>query len=826
MPRSSREPERSLRDWARSPATWRQALILLVVSALCTLITVDVRRTSVDPVAVGDVARHTVRAPLTFTWRDAAAAAAAKAAAAAAEPPVFLYDEAWLVELRARLLGVLREARATEESGGDGLEVLAREGVRQGALSLPRDRLAPLAAARFPDEAALAVVSWLGEAYGERLYPTDRAELPGEGKPIWVVPLVGDRDAFQVADTGRFGTLDDVRRSVTLSALRASDAGPWVAGAEALALSWVAPNLFFDAARTESARAAASAAVTGEDLIVRRGEIVIREGDRVTASQAARLDALRANASNRSLVGGWLAVGGLLTVLLSGLHLASRRYLRSEDETRDVAATGLLLVVVCLLSRVVVALSDAAAVQIGEDVPASALWSLIPAAGGGMTVRLLMSPTRAVVFVVAASAVCGLVTGLDAVSVLYFLLTGLVAIGSVEHLRERIAVLRAGMVTGLFGAVVVALEHVARGWVGGGGATPTVQGLWVSSAAALGGGLFSAVLVLVLVPVFEGLGFVTDWRMLELASLNHPLMRNLMLRAPGTYHHSVVVGTLAEAACEAIGANGLQAKVAAYFHDIGKVVKPQFFIENQRGGHNRHADVDPLTSAQIIIGHVVHGHRMAREHKLPKPIVDNILMHHGTGLLQYFYARAAAAMPGQPVDDAAFRYPGPKPNNREAGVIMLADKVEAATRTVRHPTEANVRAMIHKIINSVMADDQFSDCPLTFKEISVVSEVFVRVIVGIYHQRVDYPQTAALSLGGVPRDAAGALGVPPPSRERREAVTGITLELDGGSLARTADGFLPEVDDGTDYESVRYLPDGDTDEAELDGADPLQERAP
>jgi putative nucleotidyltransferase with HDIG domain len=329
----------------------------------------------------------------------------------------------------------------------------------------------------------------------------------------------------------------------------------------------------------------------------------------------------------------------------------------------------------------------------------------------------------------------------------------------------------------------------------------TIRPVW-SIAAALVGGIASAFLVLGLLPLFESVGFVTDFRLMELANLNHPLLRQLMLRAPGSYHHSVLVGTLAEAACEAIGANALQAKVSAYFHDIGKSIKPLYFIENQRGQVNRHLSLDPTRSAQVIISHVTDGGRMAREHNLPKPIIDNIYMHHGTGILQYFLDEARRRAPaGTIVDESLFRYPGPRPNNREAGAIMLADKVEAATRTIQHPNEANIRAMIHRIINSVMADGQFVDCPLTFKEISTIADTFVNVLLGIYHQRIEYASTADLSRGA---------GQHPPA----EVV--ITLELPSSIAGMTPSPVpdsreLPEGDassDMVDYESVEHLPHG------------------
>jgi putative nucleotidyltransferase with HDIG domain len=336
-------------------------------------------------------------------------------------------------------------------------------------------------------------------------------------------------------------------------------------------------------------------------------------------------------------------------------------------------------------------------------------------------------------------------------------------------------------------------------------------------------------------PLFEAAGFVTDYRLMELANLNHPLLRQLMLRAPGSYHHSVLVGTLAEAACEEVGANALQARVAAYFHDVGKALKPQYFIENQRGEVNRHTTLDPHTSARVIINHVLDGGRLALEYKLPQPIIDNIYMHHGTGLLQYFFAQARLqADDPSSVDEATFRYPGPKPSTREAGIIMLADKVEAATRTIREPNEENIRAMINQIINSVMADGQFERCPLTFQEIYTIADSFVQVLLGIYHQRIEYPATRAISRGSTPPDDASADAEPEAVGTARTG-TIITLEIPNpftqrrqeqlAAAARATANVAPPApvpardelpadttedtgDPDTDYEIVENLPRG------------------
>jgi len=411
------------------------------------------------------------------------------------------------------------------------------------------------------------------------------------------------------------------------------------------------------------------------------------------------------------------------------------------------------------------------------------------------------------------AAVCGLMMDLDALMVLFVFFSGVVATGSVHQTRERLSVLRAGLLVGVANAAMALLIFFLGFYTGDGTAVASFSMVPVwSMAFAFLGGLIGSFLVLGLMPVFESAGFVTDYRLMELANLNHPLMRQLMLRAPGSYHHSVVVGSLAEAACEEIGANALQTRVAAYFHDIGKSLKPQYFVENQGSGGNKHAGLDPYTSAAIIISHVTEGAELAKQHRLPKPCLDNIYMHHGTGLLQYFYAAAVAAADGDvtAVDEAAFRYPGPRPDSKESGILMLADKVEAATRTIAEPSEDKFRSMIHAIINSVMADNQFEDCPLTFQELYTISDAFVGVLMGIHHQRIEYPQTAHLT--------AARKDVPPPPRDNRPDI--ITLEIPTEAQLRqpspvgqheprpqtSAVEFDDAVPTAGDYEAVEHLP--------------------
>lgn len=260
---------------------------------------------------------------------------------------------------------------------------------------------------------------------------------------------------------------------------------------------------------------------------------------------------------------------------------------------------------------------------------------------------------------------------------------------------------------------------------------------------ALYNGLFSVfagVLMLGLLPFIESLyGVQTELSLLELGDVAHPLLQELVRRAPGTYNHSINVASIAEAAAESIGAKGLLVRVGAYFHDIGKMLKPGYFVENQGHDANRHESLVPAMSTLIIIAHIKDGADLARQHRLPKPIIDFIEQHHGTTLVEYFFRRAAEANGGAEVDESNFRYPGPKPQTKEAAVLMLADAVEGACRTLVEPTPARIESLVHDIAMKRLLDGQFDSCGLTLQELATIEDSLVKSLTAVYHGRVKYP---------------------------------------------------------------------------------------
>ncbi|TVQ92710.1 MAG: HDIG domain-containing protein [Deltaproteobacteria bacterium] len=845
-----------LRALGARPGAGRAGSVLLLALActLVALLTINYGGRNVEKLSVGDVAPRTVRADRSFTYADEAAWEAQKVEAAASVRPVFRHQTSLLESQRSAVTTAFADARedllaayadhGLEEPTLQDLPAEVRSEIREVfrkrlGVNLPDASIDTLLRSGLPDEARDLALTLLEDA-SRRFVVADREVLPGDRGAITVIDDLGEERT--VRDLGTILEPNDVRRELEVrKAVLRSDAS-WGDAAAEVARSLVTPNLFQDLDALALRRQQASESVEPAQVLVKRGTVLFRDGEELGADSVARYHALQRSVGSVLGLEIVAVTFFLALVMLALVHFGVHNLRRFSLSVRDVAAVGALLVLMGLLTRVGVGLSGGIASLVSYGCEPQSVWFVVPIAGVPMLVRLLVGVNWALVAGLLSAAVAGLLMDLDGLMVLFAMISAVIATGAVDHTRERLAVLKAGLVVGSVNAALALLIHFIGIFLGDGAPIESLgpQPLWSMGFAFLGG-LLASFMVLVLMPVFERLGFVTDYRLMELANLNHPLMKQLMLRAPGSYHHSVVVGSLAEAACEEVGANALQTRVAAYFHDIGKALKPQYFVENQGAGTSRHAGLDPHTSAAIIISHVTDGAELARRYRLPKPCLDNIYMHHGTGLLQYFYARAVEQADDEEVDESAFRYPGPKPDSRESGILMLADKVEAATRTIKEPTEEKFRSMIHAIINSVMADDQFANCPLTFRELYKITDAFVGVLLGIHHQRIEYPQTAHLSAkrrdvppppstpeiitlelpteeqlrqpSPVPARQASSDPArqpsPVPARQAssdpaRQASSDPARQASSGSASRPSD--VPQGD----YESVEYLPGSDS----------------
>jgi len=307
-----------------------------------------------------------------------------------------------------------------------------------------------------------------------------------------------------------------------------------------------------------------------------------------------------------------------------------------------------------------------------------------------------------------------------------YLTSGMLSAILVLEARRRMAIIRAGFIIGAVQAVL--LFFIDRFFLRD----------FSRYAILFLNGVSCGVIAIGILPVFEYLfKTVTNISLLELADFNNPLLKRLMMEAPGTYHHSLVVGNLSEAACSVVGAHSLLARIGAYYHDIGKLQKPEYFSENQCVSESKHSSLTPTISKMVIMNHVKDGIEMARRSRLTPRLIDFIQQHHGNSLVYYFYLRAVEKLDDdQEVGEEGFRYPGPKPNSRETAIVLLADSVEAATRALRDPTPAKIEDVVHKIINNKFIDGQLDECDLTLKDLEKISEVFIRILNGIYHSRV------------------------------------------------------------------------------------------
>jgi cyclic-di-AMP phosphodiesterase PgpH len=352
---------------------------------------------------------------------------------------------------------------------------------------------------------------------------------------------------------------------------------------------------------------------------------------------------------------------------------------------------------------------------------------------------------------------------------------GMTAVILTVHVRKRVQLLRAGIYVGVvtlvLGLLLGRLDVIS---CFGPGAVDRLQVLGAGSAAALGTGIFTALVISGLLPIFEGFfRLTTDISWLELSDLNHKLLRRMQLEAPGTFHHSLIVASLAEAAAEKIGANAPMCRVCSYFHDIGKLKKPGYFIENQHEGtENPHDALTPTMSALVIIAHVKDGVDLAVKSKLNPRVIDVIQEHHGDSLVYYFYRKAQEQKKAEiekvdrrlenpedlpVVEEKSFRYPGPRPSSRESGIIALADMIESASRTLRKPTPAKIKAMVEDLVRAKVSDGQLDECPLTVKELALVKDSFCSTLRSMMHARIDYPKDdeRPSSGGGNRRPPAG-----------------------------------------------------------------------
>ena len=498
----------------------------------------------------------------------------------------------------------------------------------------------------------------------------------------------------------------------------------------------IQPNITLNRSATVDRKKKAAAEIKPVLYRIKAGEMLMREGERVTDIQCLKLKALQNLIKKEQILASGIGAAMIILCLLITtyiLHINQQvRFARNHN--RNLLFIASMLVTFFILAGISASLSESLTQNKSFAIPASSIYFCIPIAAGAMIVCLFMGIELAVALALLIAVGTAVIFQDRFVIFIYFLLNSTMAAYWMRHCRERNVFIKAGLKIGLLNMILVTAIDVYMADFSG------FKLLWDWAFGFLGG-IGAGIVAAGIEPIVEvAFDYTSDIKLLELANLERPILRRLMIEAPGTYHHCVIVGSMVEAAASEIGANPLLAKVCGYYHDIGKVKQPLYFIENQEDGKNRHDKLAPSMSSLILIAHVKNGVEIARENKLGQVIVDTIRQHHGTSLISFFYDKAKQLKGEDGVNIENFRYPGPKPQTREAGLVMLADVVEAASRTLDNPTPARIQGLVQNLINKAFSDGQLDNCELTLKDLNNIVKNFNKMLNGIHHHRIEYPE--------------------------------------------------------------------------------------
>ena len=482
----------------------------------------------------------------------------------------------------------------------------------------------------------------------------------------------------------------------------------------------------------ENIKSPADLTVPETDITIKRGEIIVREGERINEEHRKKLAAINALAKQeRFTVKQFFSFFVLLFLLLAIIiEYAEKNIKKFTLSVKDLLFCAAFTVFSVLLVKTCSLIFEYYAPSHIEQ-----LFYVIPVFLFGIVFRIVLFSEAAIIFSAIFSIVLGFAFENSLAIFLYVFVGNILASYFSGKCENRNVILKAGLYTSIImGFITIVFDIFLR---------HTLGNIPIRFGFLLLNGVASSFIALGILPIIESVfDYTTDIKLLELANLENVLLEDMMLHAPGTYHHSIVVGNLASAAAESIGAHPLLTRVAAYYHDIGKLKMPHYYIENRVGTEDAHEDLTPNMSALIILSHIKEGVDLAQEHKIGTKLTDIIKQHHGTSLVSYFYSKAKEQEDPDlhVIEEKDFRYAGPKPQTKEAGIIMLADAVEAASRVLEDPTPKRTESHVQNVIENIFLDGQLDDCELTLKDLHAIQKSFITILIGIFHQRIEYPE--------------------------------------------------------------------------------------
>jgi hypothetical protein len=508
----------------------------------------------------------------------------------------------------------------------------------------------------------------------------------------------------------------------------------------------IEPNLTLNKEATEKNRLAVMEDTNTTFFRVQKNEMIVREGEKIGYLELAKLNAFSKSAQENKFSRLEVMLGFFFTALFLSIVLylwRTRNWSKTSERSNvDLLVFGIVALLQILFIKAGIFISLAVNRSF-PSIPTDACYFAIPFALGAMTVAILINRNVALIINALTSFLIGFIFDEKIIFPIFSFLGSIAASYQIVRIRQRSVFFKIGLFLGIINMVAIVCLNLITGNL--------FNDLLLRLIMGFAGGILTGILVAGITPLFESVfGFITDIKLLELANLNQPLFQKMIIEAPGTYHHSIIVSSLVEAAAEAIGANSLLAKVSSYYHDIGKLKKPQYFIENQQNSDNRHDKLSPKMSGLIIISHVKDGCELAFQAKLGRQIINIIQQHHGTSIVSYFYDKAKKDKDEsiRSLSESDFRYPGPKPQTKEAGLIMLGDVIEASSRTLTNPTPARIRSLVRERIEGIYTDGQLDECELTLSNLNTIAETFTKILTGIFHHRVDYPEAVQKETNG------------------------------------------------------------------------------
>ena len=719
-----------------------------VLVLLTTLLLLSTRSSSFpENYKLGDVVSRSIMAPSDLSVVDTVATERLKASAREATRAVFNFDssraETSVQSFRSAWEDLKTQTTANRPAvwNGEGGQTVARAII---AHNFNEDDL----------ERLTAIIREIGAGY---IYEDADAErLQHE------IVLVDVRNPVAQlivpAPRTRMASLASARRSLEP---RIFNLQGWSPEQKTALTSAVVPliraNVLLDEGATAAARETEASRISPVVISLKRNQVVAREGDTITPHILAQIDAIKTTGNAGK---PWHNFFGLLLVVM-GVYWGAWKFAehRSTGSSLNLgkhkafALVGSAIVVQTALMKIGFTFGDSVAARMQAPFNDPTIWNFaIPFAAAALLVAMLVDTQLAFLTCIITALFAGILAPGGMQKALFAMVSCSAAIYGIGRYRERQSVTLAGIIVGGVN-VVMAIALIAYS------EQPlTLRTVLMATGCGIAGGLLTAVFAAGGLPINESMfGILTDVKLLELSNADLPVLGQLAMRAPGTNQHSHAVGQLAEDACRAVGANSLLARIGALYHDIGKLAAPEYFVENQQGD-NPHDRLRPYQSAKIITSHVTYGSKLAKEIGLPTKIADFIPQHHGTRTLHYFLRKAQAqAKPNETVNEADFRYPGPKPQFKEAAIMMLADSCEAAARSLARPDPENIRAIVVKVFDAIITDGQLEECDVTLQELTIIREAMISALTAIYHARIDYPGFNPPLTGPLPPLPAGNL---------------------------------------------------------------------